>query len=399
MPRTKFSQAFLMSVKPDGGKGVWWSDAQTRGLQLYVGAKGKKTWYVYFRRPDGKSSHHKIGSADLISIPDARLAATEFLTALAKGGEPWRKETPQERLTLGDFIDGTYGPWAVEHRRSGGATVALLRSAFVSLLDRPLDAISVQDIEAWRTAARKRGLKPSSINRDVKALTAALNWAYKRDILASHPLERLERLQEDADPRVRYLSDDERARLFAALDEREAEIRAAQGRPDDGGFADHLKPMVILSLNTGIRRGSLTALRWSDIQDGMLTVRAVTSKSGRTIRIPLNAAARDALERWRIQTGGRGDGLVFPSPRDGERIATMRGVWVALLRRAGIRDFRWHDMRHDFASRLVMAGVDLNTVRELLGHAGMGMTIRYAHLAPEAKLRAVETLDAQKTES
>ena len=70
-----------------------------------------------------------------------------------------------------------------------------------------------------------------------------------------------------------------------------------------------------------------------------------------------------------------------------------RSSWESLLKKANIQNFRWHDMRHDFASQLVMKGADLNTVRELLGHADIKMTLRYAHLAPDHKLRAVEMLE------
>jgi integrase len=91
------------------------------------------------------------------------------------------------------------------------------------------------------------------------------------------------------------------------------------------------------------------------------------------------------------------DALVFPSPKTGKKMDNCKSAWAALLKNAEIKSFRWHDMRHDFASQLVMSGVDLNTVRELLGHADLKMTLRYAHLAPENKMQAVKVLDRKNT--
>ena len=100
------------------------------------------------------------------------------------------------------------------------------------------------------------------------------------------------------------------------------------------------------------------------------------------------------LEAWRAQSHGEID-LVFPNPKTGRRFGNIARSWRQLVKDAKLdAPFRFHDLRHTFASRLVMAGVDLNTVRELLGHSTIQTTLRYAHLAPEVKAKAVAKLDA-----
>jgi integrase len=253
----------------------------------------------------------------------------------------------------------------------------------------------------------KAGVKPATVNRDLDDLRSALAKAVAWGLLEAHPLNGVKRSRMDNSATVRFLDDDEEQRLRAALDAREERIRTERDRanvwrvergyptmPDLRAltFADYLRPMVLISINTGVRRGELFSLEWRDLdlQRAMLTVRGQSAKSGRTRHIPLNAEALAVLQGWRAQRA-EPDGLVFPG-RNGDRLDNVRKAWLAALADAKINGFRWHDQRHHFASRLVMAGVDLNTVRELLGHASYQMTLRYAHLAPEHKAAAVAKL-------
>jgi len=150
-------------------------------------------------------------------------------------------------------------------------------------------------------------------------------------------------------------------------------------------------PGVILVSNAGLRRGELFSLQWEnvDLQQAILTVEGAYAKSGKTRHVPLNMEALNVLKAWHNQTTG--NELVFHN-KDGKRFDTIKKSWGTILKSAGIKEFRWHDLRHHFASRLVMLDVDLNTVRELLGHADISMTLRYAHLAPEHKANAVAKL-------
>jgi integrase len=122
---------------------------------------------------------------------------------------------------------------------------------------------------------------------------------------------------------------------------------------------------------------------------------ATTAKSGQTRRVPLNREAVEVLAAWREQTNVADQPRVFPGV-DGERLTTINTAWRSLRTAAGLPDFRFHDLRHHFASRLVQSGIDLNTVRELLGHADITMVLRYAHMSPDRLSMAVERV-ARKT--
>ena len=203
---------------------------------------------------------------------------------------------------------------------------------------------------------------------------------------------------------MRYLHGAEESSLREALSKREGtlrearihfnEWRAARGKPPlpprREPYADHLQPIVLLALNTGLRRSELFHLRWEDIdfEAKWLTVRGVSAKNGQTRRVPLNAEALSTLETWR-KLAKDGEPRVFPGVGGGSLNRVDR-AWRRLKKGADLQNFRFHDLRHHFASRLVQSGVPLNTVRELLGHADTTMVLRYAHLSPDHLAAAVE---------
>ena len=158
---------------------------------------------------------------------------------------------------------------------------------------------------------------------------------------------------------------------------------------------DYLKPIVLLALNTGMRRGELFSLRWVDVDLGrrQLTIVGADAKSEQTRYIDLNREAYTLLVEWQKRWGNYQ--LVFPNPNTGEQFDNIKSAWNGLREAAGLKNFRFHDLRHSFASKLVMKGVDLYVVKELLGHSSIEMTERYAHLAPSARKEAVARLECR----
>lgn len=151
--------------------------------------------------------------------------------------------------------------------------------------------------------------------------------------------------------------------------------------------ADHLKPILILALNTGMRRGEIFNLRWTDIDFNDCYIYIKDTKSNRSRNVPINDLVVDALMGIKHESE-----YVFYNPETKDRIKDVKTAFKAACRRADITDLRFHDLRHTAATYMVMGGVDLVTVAEILGHSDLKMVMRYAHPTPENKRKAVETL-------
>jgi len=371
-------------------------DSRLPGLTLRVQPSGVRSYYARI----GRSRRVALGKVGELTPDEARERCQRVLGNIAHGRPPLAGIDGTDAETLGAFIQSTYAPWLRANRpRSAEATLSTLERHFGRWGAEPLTAISLERAETWKTARLAEGLKPTSVLRYAAALSGVLTRAEKLGRIGMNPMRRMDKPRIDRTPKVRYLDAAEEKRLREALAERDAEMRAARdsanvwrrARKHDplpvlAHYGDHLTAAVLLSINTGMRRGELLALRWSsvDTKGKQLTVEGSTSKSQQTRHIPLNAEALEVLKHWKGQASDTE--RVFPVD------TSFKTAWSALLERAKISRFRWHDLRHHFASRLVQAGVPLNTVRELLGHGSLAMTLRYAHLAPDQKREAVAKL-------
>lgn len=409
--QAKITERFVGSLKP-GAKPFSIRDSELKGFTLRVRPNGGMTWLFDYRNEAGRRLNFKIGSYPGLKAEGARRQA-EIAAGKIAAGKDVQAEKKEARIeaerskvsTLGAFISERYGPWALEHLRRGDVAVARLKADFEKWLGEPLSTFNSWRIESWRRDRLKAGTKPVTLNRQVDTLRSCLRKAVDWNIIEKHPLQGLKRLKVDDDERVRFLSEDEEKRLREALVKRETDIRSARDRFNEWraerhkkalpkrpeGYVDHVHPLVLLALNTGLRRGELFSLKWADIDtdSDMLTVRAAAAKSGDSRRVPLNDEAQKVLEAWRKQS--KGDSFVFPGA-DGARLTKMNKSWATVCKLAKVSNFRLHDCRHHFASRLVQGGVDLNVVRELLGHADLKMTLRYSHLAPGNLKSAVAVL-------
>jgi integrase len=349
-----------------------------------------------------------IGRATVFSPDQARDRAKKILGQVADGVDPVKARRLAKTATLSAFLKDEYGPWFEANRKSGKPILKRLKYCFeTDFGSTRLHEVSPLLVDKWRGKKLEEKLSKSTLNRDLSALKAALSKALEWGLIDANPLAKAKLYGRDDNASVRYLSPDEEMRLRDALLSRDQHLRERRLRfnnwrrerdlsafPEIGldDFADHLHPIVLLALNTGMRRGEIFNLRWSsvDLEKALVEVAGPGAKSGRTRHIPLNSEALGALQRWQKQNGTSA-GLVFPGNRK-KRLTNINRAWESLVKRAGLVNFRFHDCRHHFASRLVMADVPLNTVRELLGHSDISMTLRYSHLAPEHKADAVAKL-------
>lgn len=277
------------------------------------------------------------------------------------------------RPTLADLVpaylrdvEGENAPSTVRRKRG------ILERMKRELGDVPVAAIRREHVERYRRD-RRREVSGASVNRELATLSHLMAWARRLGYRDDNPVRGIPRYPENAD-------------AWRRLTPREAERLLAACRIEEKK-APHLYPMVLTALLTGLRKGELLGLRWSDLDlddgtdDATLEVRR--HKNRERSRLPLPPRLARTLRRL----PRRGEHVFTHA--DGRPLGNVRRSFATALRRAGLPRIRWHDLRHTFASWLVESGADLFTVQELMGHRNLSMTRRYAHLSMRHKREAV----------
>jgi len=329
--------------------------------------KRGEVWWIRYAGPGGKMIYE---STKLANCKEAE----ELLILKKKEVLDGKDPAAAARAAKTGFgkLAAHYLEWAARQRsfRSKKFLIQRLVDTFGEI---PLSGFTTRLVEEYQTSRLNDGRKPATVNRELSTLKHMFTKANEWEMLGDEGLRRIRKVRklQEHNARLRYLSAEECQTLAAACD-------------------PHLHPVIVTAINTGMRREEILSLEWEkhiDLKHGFILLDR--TKNGDRREIPINRTLRETLQALsrRIDTP-----YVF-TDREGNRFKSLHHSFASACRRAGIKDFRFHDLRHTFASRLVMSGADIAAVRELLGHKSLQMTLRYAHLAPSHKVAAIFLLD------
>lgn len=290
-----------------------------------------------------------------------------------------KKTTP---VLFKDFVNRYIAEHSKINKKSWEHDLFRLRDLMVSFGGRYLHEITVADIAKFKaqqmqTKALRLGrpICTATINRKLALLKAILNKAVDWEVLEDNPCRKIKLFREN-NTRDRFLSREEFNRLLTEC-------------------KGELLQLVTIAVHTGLRKGEIMGLKWNDIDvtRKLIYVRrsgkfAYSTKSSKNRVVPMNDVVCNTF-------------LSILKHPDSDYIFdnTHRNAFKTALKRSKIEDFRFHDLRHTFASYLAMASVPINTIKDLLGHSTINITMRYSHVTPEHKAASVEKLGTILTQS
>lgn len=339
---------------------------------LFERVKGSGYWSILYYDTDGRRHREDIGPKSL-----AKRVYQKRKTEIREGRFFL---APRRKVTIGQVLEAYQ-----QYEQETGHKIMDTPQGYVRVKacfgGRAAEGITRVEVEEFAQKLKSgaflqvdgkppKPMAASTVNHHISLISAAMRRAFRAGMIPTNPLSDLSRLKEN-NKRDRYLTDDEEDRLLGAMPKR-------------------VRPLVITAIHTGLRKGELKELRRRAVDLFGEVLRVEKSKSGEARDIPLNPKVLAALRA--LMKGEDGpDAYVFRSS-SGDALTNLREIWDDAVAKAKLVDFTFHDMRHTFASRLVMSGVELRTVQILMGHSSIKLTERYAHLAPEHLRSAVNKL-------
>lgn len=335
-----------------------------RGKGVY---KRGGVWWIRYAGPDGRIRYESSGSSSN-QVAEAKLIQRR--KEVQEGKDPVAVKKIGNRMFK--ELAEHYRTWA-ERQRCFRTKRGFIKQLVEAFANYPLQRFTTRLVEEYQSKSSTAGKSPATVNRHLTTLKHMFTKAVEWEMVEEEILKKVRRVKpfQENSRRLRYLSAQECQALVNACE-------------------PHLKPIVVTALHTGMRKEEILSLEWErnvDLVHGFILLDK--TKNGDRREIPINATFRRAMKG----IVHRVDSPYVFVDREGRRFKDVRRSFHSALRKTGIKDFRFHDLRHTFASQLVMAGVDITTVKELLGHKSLMMTLRYAHLAPAHKVNALAVLD------
>jgi integrase len=400
--KNKSAKAFHNTAKP---KDTLWC-TEINGLYLMRYAT-KTSWRIKYR-VHGKQHIKTIGSYPSMTVSSAVDIAKDLLTDVRKGIDAVavskQANVEQKRVdasTFKAYLDNHYTHYQ-KGKKTGTETVRMLSVEFKEWNNKPLANLKRVDANKWHVSQLAIGKTHSTVQRYWAACKGLLNKAVEDEVIESNPLKdwKLERHHSDSDNKTEK-------RQYLETPERDALLERLYSRPECV-----YSNILLVIYYTGLRPGDVLGLMWEHVNLNFKNIRKVIEKTAshksEPTTLPINLAVVDVLKKWQILSGKK-SGLVFAN-KDGDAIhhrtlsKAMCGYTKQL--KQGDKDvegiisglplpesFTPYSLRHNFASQLVMLGVDIITVSQLMCHTNIQTTItHYAHLAPDHKRAAVEVI-------
>lgn len=351
---------------------------QEKHKGVFERMKGSGIWWIRYTNEQGKRVTSKVGTfSAAVRVYDQRTTEIRLGILLPK--------SPRRGTKFSDLVtDAT--KFSEKHHRASKDFKQRVELALPEFGNRIAESITTRELQDWLDEmAEEREWTGGTQNRFKSSLSTVFREGMRAGKVSINPATLIRRSKESLG-RVRFLSYEEEAKLRRAI------AATLPGRIKDEGESAFAQ--LDVALHTGMRKSEQFTATWEqvDLERGFIYLSM--TKNGTDRFVTLNSAAvqvlKDLQERHK-QLGLPPDSTLFHSKRDG-LIKNPRKWFATALEQAKINGVTWHTLRHTFASRLVMAGVDLKTVQELMGHKTIAMTARYAHLAPTHKLQALETL-------
>lgn len=374
MPKVKLDATFCLTARCQAGKKrTDYYDTAITGFVLECRASGSKAFVLRYTNEYGKQSQRTVGMYGDITFDQARRVAQRWRSEVVLGGDPAAKKAEKRAIPTFAELARQHIAHNATYQKTPHNTDRVIRCHLLPKWGTMrLDEIKSQNIATW-LAEKRKVLAPATVEKIRVTMNRSFELAAQWELpgASPNPVRSVKRPKFN-NKREKYLTTDEVKRLLSAC---------------DASLCKQLGSIVRLLLLTGARKMELLRAKWADIDLERRAWHIPETKTGVPRYVPLSSdavAVIRGLRRWQKCP------WLIPNIETREPYTDLKRPWDTARGKAGLPDLRLHDLRHSAASFLVNSGVDLYAVGKILGHADHQSTMRYAHLANDTLMSAVE---------